>query len=139
MIHLNLQVTVEKPRTKTFENLTNFENFATMIPEFYPHLKVKSKRDNVCVIEQHLVLGKKEFVMMTKHVVDYPNSHEFFVIGGDCKGSSLKEELFEDDNSTKIIISGEFKIPRKFGLLKTVSRQEILESLESIIKKLNGS
>ncbi|NIU00999.1 MAG: polyketide cyclase, partial [Nitrosopumilaceae archaeon] len=86
MTTLELEVSVKGSRSKVFETLTDFENFQKQSPLFFPHLQVKSKRGNVCVIEQHLVLAKKEFVMMTKHIVNYPATHEYFVIGGDCKG-----------------------------------------------------
>lgn len=139
MIQLYIEITVKEPRSDTFEKLTTFENFQIRAPEFYPHLKIKSKRDNVSVIEQHTVLGKNEFVMMTKHVVNHPKFHEVYVIGGDCKGSRIKEEFVEDNDSTKIIVTGKFKTPKKYLLKKAISQKDLEDSIESIIKKLAGS
>ncbi|NIP62437.1 MAG: polyketide cyclase [Nitrosopumilaceae archaeon] len=139
MIHLYIEITVKEPRSNTFEKLTNFENFQIQVPEFYPHLKIKSKRGNVSVIEQHMVLGKNEFVMMTKHIVNHPKFHEVYVIGGDCKGSHIKEEFVENNGSTKIIVTGKFKTPRKFLIKKAISQKDLEDDIESIIKKLVGS
>lgn len=139
MTPLELEVVVEGSLSHTFEKLTNFENFQKKAPKFYPHLKIKSRRDNVYVIEQHLILGEKEFVMMTKHIVTYPRSHDFYVIGGDCKGSHLKEEFIEINGTTKIRLTGEFKVPRIFFLKKAITQEELKDSFKGIVYKLTSS
>ena len=60
-------------------------------------------------------IAKKELVMMTKHVLDNPSTHEFFVIGGDAKGSHVIERYEETSRGTKILVEGDFKLK---GIMK---------------------
>lgn len=77
-------------------------------------------RDNVSVVEEHLNLGGKELLIMAKHVSQKPILHEVFVIGGDIKGSHIRQEFVELDVGTKILIDvnlkfrGRMKIARMF-------------------------
>ena len=41
-------------------------------------------RDDVSIVEEHIMLAGRELVMMTKHVIKPHELHEVFVIGGDA-------------------------------------------------------
>jgi len=44
-------------RDIVYEIFSNFENFQKIIPQHYPSVRIRSVRDNVAVVEEHLLLG----------------------------------------------------------------------------------
>ena len=66
-------------------------------------------RGDVSVVEEHLVLGSMELLIMAKHVLQKPILHEIFVIGGDAKGSQIKQEFVELEGGTKILVDVDLK------------------------------
>ena len=67
-------------------------------------------RGDVSVVEEHLVLGSMELLIMAKHVLQKPILHEIFVIGGDAKGSQIKQEFVELEGGTKILVDVDLKL-----------------------------
>lgn len=53
---------------------------------------------------------------MAKHVSNFPESHDVFVIGGDAKGSVFKEKFLELNIGTKIIVEVDLKIKGKLKI-----------------------
>ena len=47
---------------------------------------------------------------MTKHIIQEPNIHEIFVIGGDAKGTHIVEKFESRNNGTKLTIDVDFKL-----------------------------
>ena len=91
MPKIHFEKIIKAERNKVFDIATNYEEFQKKIPEYFTSIRIRSVRDNVAVIEEHIKLAGKELVMMTKHVTKYPETHEIFVIGGDAKGSHILE------------------------------------------------
>lgn len=103
---------------KTFDIVTDFENLSKLLPKRFPSVRIRSTRNDTSVVETHLVINKKELVMMTKHVTNRPHIHEIFVIGGDNKGSQITERYNTINSNTKISID----INLKFGTMKIINR-----------------
>ena len=78
-------------------------------------------RGDVSVVEEHLILGDLELLIMAKHVSQKPILHEVIVIGGDAKGSRIRQEFIELEKGTKILVDvdlkfkGKMKISAMFG------------------------
>ena len=71
----------------SFEIFSNFENYQKLLPQHFPSVRVRSIRNDIAVVEEHMILGDKELVIMAKHVSQKTcYLHEVFVIGGDAKG-----------------------------------------------------
>lgn len=110
MTKFHFEKFIHSPREKVFRIFTEFENYQNLFPDCFPSVRILSTRNDVSVIEEHMMLGDRELVMMTKHVIREPESHEIFVIGGDAKGSHIVEKFDEISNGTKVSIDVDFKM-----------------------------
>jgi len=134
----SLKKIVDAKRESVFEILSNFENYQKLLPQHYPSVRVRSIRGDVSVVEEHLNLGEKELLIMAKHVTTEPILHEVFVIGGDAKGSHIKQEFIELGKGTKILVDvdlkfkGKLKISSMFG--KNTFEQDYTKILNDFIK-----
>jgi coenzyme Q-binding protein COQ10 len=123
---IKIEKIIKAERNKVYDITTNYENFEKNFPKYFPSIRIRSERDGVSVIEEHMILGKKEFVMMTKHVKTHPDIHEIVVIGGDCKGSRIIEKYDLVPEGTKLTVEADFKL----GLFR---KPNVSVGLESII------
>jgi len=133
---INFEKIVKADRKKVFDIVANYEQFQKMLPEHFISIKVKSVRDNVAVVEEHVILAGIEFVMTTKHVTKYPEIHEVFVIGGDTKGSHVIEKYETIKNGTKITVDADIKLKGKLKILGIFGKNKIKNGLEKIIDEL---
>ena len=121
---INFEKIVKAERNKVFDIVANYEQFQKILPKYFPSIRVLSVRDNTSVVEEHIRVAGRELVMMTKHVIQYPELHEVFVIGGDAKGSHIIERYESIKDGTKITVeanlnlSGPLKILAFFGRFK---------------------
>lgn len=115
MPKIHFEKIVNADRNKVFDIAANFEEFQKTLPEYFTSIRVRSSRDNVSVVEEHVKISGKELVMMTKHVTKYPEIHEVFVIGGDAKGSHIVEKYESVGAGTKITVNADIKLK---GMLK---------------------
>jgi len=106
----SLEKTVHAKRETVYERLSNYENYEKLVPQHFPSVRVRSVRGNVSVVEEHMNLGDQELVIMAKHVTKEPVLHEVFVIGGDAKGTHIKQQFIEISEGTKIIVDVDFKL-----------------------------
>ena len=90
MPKFSLEKTVNSNRENVFEIFSNFQNYQRIIPQHYPSIRVRSMRGDVSVVEEHMILGDLELLIMAKHVSQKPFLHEMIVIGGDAKGSKIR-------------------------------------------------
>ena len=95
---------------KSFDIITNFENFQKLFPEFYPSILIKSVRDESSLVAEHLKLHDSEFIIMSKHFFSRPHTHEMRVVGGDIKGSSINEIFSSDDGKTTLKVIAELDV-----------------------------
>jgi hypothetical protein len=112
---INFIKIIKADRDKVFEIYTNFNDFQKTLPQYFPSIRVRSVRDDVSVVEEHIKIAGKELIMMTKHVTKPPELHEVFVIGGDAKGSHIIEKYEKVPQGTKITVDADLKLD---GILK---------------------
>jgi ribosome-associated toxin RatA of RatAB toxin-antitoxin module len=134
----SLEKIVKNNRNEVFEIFSNFENYQRIIPQHYPSVRIRSMRGDVSVVEEHLILGNLELLIMTKHVSQKPILHEVIVIGGDAKGSRIRQEFIELEKGTKILVDvdlkfkGKMKISTMFG--KNNFKQDYDKVLDDFVK-----
>ena len=138
MPKFSLEKIVKNNRNEVFEIFSNFENYQRIIPQHYPSVRIRSMRGDVSVVEEHLILGDLELLIMAKHVSQKPILHEIIVIGGDAKGSRIRQEFIQLEKGTKILVDvdlkfkGKMKISTMFG--KNNFKQDYDKVLDDFVK-----
>lgn len=133
MSEFTLERIVNAKREVVFEILSNYENYQKLIPQHFPSIRIRSIRGNVAVVEEHLNLGGEELVIMSKHVSREPVLHEVFVIGGDAKGSHIKQQFIEHAEGTKILIDVNLKLKGKMKISQIFGKKKYEDSYSKII------
>ena len=128
-----IEKTVNVKREILFELLSDFENYQKLLPQHFPSTRIRSVRNNVAVVEEHLNLGDKELVIMAKHVTQEPVLHEIFVIGGDAKGTHIKQQFIEHSNGTKLIVDVDFKLKGKMKIAGLFGKNKFEQDYGKII------
>ncbi len=90
-------------------------------------------RDDVSIVEEHVMLAGKELVMMTKHVTKPHELHEVFVIGGDAKGSHIVERYEIIPEGTKITVNVDLKLHGKLKLATFFGKGKIKNGFAKIM------
>ena len=80
-----------------------------------------------------MMLGDKELVMMTKHILESPLKHEIFVIGGDAKGTHIIETFENISQGTKLKVVADFKIKGKMLVSNLLGKNKIEKEYSEII------
>jgi len=127
---------IKAERQHVFDVIANYENFQNILPKYFPSVRVRSIRENIAIVEEHLRLDGKELVMTTKHVTKYPESHEFFVLGGDAKGTHILETYDKTDQGTKLTISADFRLRGKMKLADLFGKSEIATQYGKVMEEL---
>ncbi len=133
MRKFSLEKTVHATRESVYQILSDYENYQKLIPQHFPSVRVRSIRENISVVEEHMNLGDKELVIMAKHVSEKPVLHEVFVIGGDAKGSHIKEQFIEVSEGTKIIIDVDLKLKGKMMMSSMFGKSKFEEDYAKIL------
>ena len=110
MLKISFEREINANLEKSFEIISNFENFQKLFPDFYPSILIKSVRDESSLVAEHLKLHDTEFIMMAKHFISKPNSHEMRVVGGDIKGSSISEIFSFVNGKTLLKVNAELDV-----------------------------
>jgi coenzyme Q-binding protein COQ10 len=129
----SLEKIVRAKREIVYEILSNYENYQKLIPQHFPSVRVRSVRENISVVEEHMNLGDKELVIMAKHVTEEPVLHEVFVIGGDAKGSHIKQQFIEISEGTKIIVDVDLKLKGKMKMSNMFGKNKFEEDYSKIL------
>ena len=133
-------VTFEKftklSQDQIFEVATNYESFQNLLSEFYPSVRVISKRPTTTLVEVHLILSGKEFVVMQKHVIEKPSLHEIFFVGGDAKGTHITEKYEQSADGTKITLTVDFKYKGSMRLSGFFGKGDVEKEFSKIMDKL---
>ena len=124
---------VNAQRSSVFEVFSNFENYQKSLPQYFPSVRVRSIRNETAVVEEHMMLGDKELVIMAKHVTQSPLLHEIFVIGGDAKGSHIKEQFLDHSEGTKILVDVDLKLKGKMKISELFTKNNLQENYSKII------
>jgi len=130
---INFVKIIKADRDKVFEITTNFKDFQKTLPKFFPSIRVRSVRDDIAIVEEHVRLAGRELVMMTKHVTKSPELHEVFVIGGDAKGSHIIEKYEIVPEGTKITVNADLKLHGKLKLGAFFGKGKIKNSFAKIM------
>ncbi|WP_428324276.1 SRPBCC family protein [Nitrosopumilus sp.] len=120
-------------RDTVYKVFSDFENYQKISPKFFPSIRIRSIRDNIAVVEEHLILGDDELVVMAKHVTDEPVLHDVFIIGGDAKGSHIQEQFIETPQGTKILVDVDLKLKGKMKFGGMFSKNRYQENYEEIL------
>ena len=110
MLKVSFELEIKADLEKSFDIITNFENFQKLFPDFYPSILIKSIRDESSLVAEHLKLHDTEFIIMSKHFISKPYSHEMRVIGGDIKGSGINEIFSFDNGKTLVKVNVELNV-----------------------------
>jgi len=129
----SLEKIANAKRDIVYEVFSNFENYQKIIPQHYMSVRIRSVRDNVAVVEEHLLLGDSELVIMAKHVTEKPILHEIFVIGGDAKGSHFRQEFVELEKGTKILVDVDLKFKGKMKISSLFGNKSFKEDYSKIL------
>jgi coenzyme Q-binding protein COQ10 len=129
----SLEKTVHATRESVYQILSDYENYQKLIPQHFPSVRVRSVRGNISVVEEHMNLGDTELVIMAKHVSEKPVLHEVFVIGGDAKGSHIKEQFIEVSEGTKIIVNVDLKLKGKMKMSSMFGKSKFEEDYAKIL------
>jgi len=130
---INFVKIIKADRDKVFEITTNFKDFQKTLPKFFPSIRVRSERDEIAIVEEHVMLAGRELVMMTKHVTKPPELHEVFVIGGDAKGSHIVERYEIIPEGTKITVNADLKLHGKLKLAAFFGKSKIKNGFAKIM------
>lgn len=121
---------------EVFIAFTNYSNYQNMLPKYFPSVRVLSSRNDVSIVEEHMILGNKELIMMTKHVSNNQDQHDIFVIGGDAKGTHIIEYFKPVKNGTKLTVEADFKLKGKMRISSIFGGTKIETEYSKIIKEL---
>ena len=133
MTKFSFEKIVKADRKKVFDVVANYEEFQNTLPQYFPSIRIRSKRGNTAVVEEHLKFYGKELVMMTKHVTKYPEIHEVFVIGGDAKGSHFYEKYESVPEGTKISVDVDLKLTGILKIAAFFGKEKIARGFSKIL------
>lgn len=136
MPKINFEKIVKAERNKVFDITANYEQFQKRLPEYFPSIRIRSTRGNIAVVEEHIRISGREFVLMVKHVTQYPEVHEVFVIGGDAKGSHIIERYESIQGGTKITVDADLKLRGFLKIVAFFGKDKIKKDLIKIMDKL---
>ena len=132
MLKVSFEREINGDLEKAFDIIANFENFQKLFPDFYPSILIKSVRDESSLVAEHLKLHDTEFIIMSKHFISKPHSHEMRVIGGDIKGSSINEIFSFDDGKTVLKVNAELDV-KSSRFSKSNPYEESLNNLYDVM------
>ena len=120
-------------RDIVFHIFSDYENYEKLLPNSYPSIRIRSVRENVAVVEEHMNLGKNELVIMAKHVAESPVMHDIFVIGGDAKGSQIRQRFIEIPEGTKVMVDADFKLKGRMKISSLFRKDNLKHDYAKIL------
>ena len=133
LVKFYLEKIVKEKRDVVYHVFSDYENYEKLLPLHFPSIRIRSVRGNVAVVEEHVILGQKELVVMAKHVTEPPTTHDIFVIGGDAKGSHIQQRFINVPNGTKIMIDADIKLKGKMKIFTLFGKDNLKEDYAKII------
>jgi coenzyme Q-binding protein COQ10 len=133
LVKINFQKIVNAERSKVFNIVANYEQFQKTLPKYFPSIRIRSTRGNTAVVEEHIRIAGREFVMMTKHVTQFPEIHEVFVIGGDAKGSHIIERYESIKGRTRITVNADLKLSGPLKLAAFFGKNSVKKGFTKIM------
>ncbi len=139
MLKITFEREINSDIEKSFDIITNFENFQKLFPESYPSILIKSVRDESSLVAEHLKLHDKEFILMAKHFLSKPNTHEMRVVGGDLKGSSINEIFNFKNGKTHLKVIAELDVKSSRFSKKNTYGDSLIQLYDKMIFEIERS
>jgi hypothetical protein len=130
---ITFQKIIKSDRKNVFELATSYKNFQIILPQYFPSIRIISVRENVSIVEEHLRICGRELVMMAKHVINDPITHEIFIIGGDAKGTHITSRYEQLSHTTKLTLEIEWKFKGIMKLFDFFNRHKMASEYSKII------
>jgi len=125
----SLEKIVHAKRDNVFQIFSNYNNYEKLVPQYFQSIRIRSVRDDIAVVEEHLKLGDVEFLFMAKHVATPSILHEVYVIGGKSKGSYIRQEFIEIPEGTKILVDVKLKLTGTMRIPKFLGKSKLKQKL----------
>jgi len=122
-------------REKLFLVSTDYTSYQSILPQFFPSIRIVSVRPNTTLSEEHRMISGKEFVIMAKHVTEENESHKTFFVGGDAKGTKIFEKYETISQGTKISVIVDFKLKLSMKFSTRFDNSKLMQNFESIMDK----
>jgi len=129
----SLEKIVHAKRDNVFQIFSNYNNYEKLVPQYFQSIRIRSVRDDIAVVEEHLKLGEIEFLFMSKHVATPSILHEVYVIGGKSKGSYIRQEFIEIPEGTKILVDVKLKLTGTMRLPKFLGKSKLSENYSNML------
>tara|TARA_B100000614_G_scaffold75304_1_gene67203 strand:+ start:62 stop:481 length:420 start_codon:yes stop_codon:yes gene_type:complete len=139
MLKISFEKEINADIEKSFNIITNFENFQELFPEFYPSILIKSVRDESSLVAEHLKLHDTEFIIMAKHFFSRPHTHEMRIVGGDIKGSSINEIFSLNDGKTTLKVVAELDVKSSRFSKKNPYKDSLNDLYDKMILEIEKS
>ena len=133
MTSFSLEKIVHAKRDNVFQIFSNYNNYEKLVPQYFSSIRIRSVRDDIAVVEEHLKLGEIEFLFMSKHVATPSILHEVYVIGGKSKGSYIRQEFIEISEGTKILVDVKLKLTGTMRLPKFLGKSKLSENYSNML------
>ncbi|MBT6397492.1 MAG: polyketide cyclase [Nitrosopumilus sp.] len=133
MTSFSLEKIVHAKRDNVFQIFSNYNNYEKLVPQYFQSIRIRSVRDNIAVVEEHLKLGDVEFLFMAKHVATPSILHEVYVIGGKSKGSYIRQEFIEIPEGTKILVDVKLKLTGTMRIPKFLGKSKLSENYSNML------
>ena len=133
MTSFSLEKIVHAKRDNVFQIFSNYNNYEKLVPQYFQSIRIRSVRDNIAVVEEHLKLGDVEFLFMAKHVATPSILHEVYVIGGKSKGSYIRQEFIEISEGTKILVDVKLKLTGTLRIPKFLGKSKLSENYSNML------
>jgi len=129
----SLEKIVHAKRDNVFQIFSNYNNYEKLVPQYFSSIRIRSVRENIAVVEEHLKLGEMEFLFMAKHVATPSILHEVYVIGGKSKGSYIRQEFIEISEGTKILVDVKLKLTGTMRIPKFLGKSKLSENYSNML------
>jgi len=129
----SLEKIVHAKRDNVFQIFSNYNNYEKLVPQYFQSIRIRSVRDDIAVVEEHLKLGEIEFLFMSKHVATPSILHEVYVIGGKSKGSYIRQEFIEIPEGTKILVDVKLKLTGTMRIPKFLGKSKLSENYSNML------
>ena len=129
----SLEKIVHVKREDVFKIFSNYENYQQLVPQYFPSIRIRSVRGNIAVVEEHLILGDLELLLMAKHVAKPSVLHEVYVIGGKSRGSYIRQEFIEIPEGTKILVDVDLKLTGTMKIPKLLGKSKLSENYANLM------
>ena len=133
MTSFSLEKIVHAKRDNVFQIFSNYNNYEKLVPQYFQSIRIRSVRDDIAVVEEHLKLGEIEFLFMSKHVATPSILHEVYVIGGKSKGSYIRQEFIEISEGTKILVDVKLKLTGTMRIPKFLGKSKLSENYSNML------